>query len=142
MEARAALSMLDILTQQFREALEASGAQVTEDWSYYAHAHENLPHVPAQVTHQDRGNSRRVRTYFTFISPISADTEPTAIGQMPPIATLSGPIMFGSNVWHRGPAVGANARAILSLVACKTDQDVNHDSATPYPWPKKTAALP
>jgi hypothetical protein len=48
--------------------------------------------------------------------------------------------MFGGNVWHRGPAVGANSRAIISLVACKNDRDVNHDSATPYPWQRKTAA--
>ena len=50
--------------------------------------------------------------------------------------------MFGGKVWHRGPAVGANARAILSLVACKNDQDVNHDSATPYPWPTAAPLSP
>ena len=50
MEARDAFFMLDILMQQFCEAQEASGVQGTEDWSYYAYAHENLPHVPAQVT--------------------------------------------------------------------------------------------
>ena len=48
--------------------------------------------------------------------------------------------MSKHNVWRRGPAVGANARTILSLVACKNDQDVNHDSAKPYPWLKKIAA--
>ena len=48
--------------------------------------------------------------------------------------------MFGGNVWHRGPAVDASTRTILSLVACKNDQDVKHDSAKPYPWPKKIAA--
>ena len=92
MEARAALSMLDRLMQQFREALEASGAQGTDDWTYCAYAHENLPHVPAQVTHQDSGNSRRARTYFTFITPISADAEPTEFDQRPPFAIFPGPI--------------------------------------------------
>ena len=47
--------------------------------------------------------------------------------------------MFGGKVWHRGPAVGAKARTILSLVACRNDQDVNHDSARPYPWLEKIA---
>ena len=49
---RAALSMLDLLMQQFREGLEASGVQGAEDWSYYAYAHENLPSVLAQGTHK------------------------------------------------------------------------------------------
>ena len=77
MEARDALSMLDILMQQFREALEASGVQGTEDWSCYAYAHENLPHVPAQGKHQDHVQNRSARKYFTFIISISADAEQT-----------------------------------------------------------------
>ena len=61
-EARAALSMLDLLMQQFREGLEASGVRDVEDWLFYAYAHENLPSVPAQGTHQDHGRSRSART--------------------------------------------------------------------------------
>jgi hypothetical protein len=98
MEAREALSMLDILMQQFCEALEASGVQDAKYWSYYAYAHDNIPHVPAQGTHQDHGSSRSARTYFTLIIPISADAEPTEFGQSPPVATFPGPIMFGGKV--------------------------------------------
>jgi hypothetical protein len=139
-EARAALSMLDSLMQQFREGLEASGVQGAENWTYHAYAHENLPSVPAQGKHQDHGQSRSARTYFTLIIPISDGAELTEFGQNPPFATFLGPIMFGGKVWHRGPAVGANTRTILSLVACRNAQDVNHDSALPYPWPKKIVA--
>jgi hypothetical protein len=127
--------MLDTLMQQFRNALKANGARDVEQWSYYAYALHNLPHVPPQLPHQDYGKGRDRSAYFTDLIPVSVDAEPTEFGWTSPFLTFLGPVMFGGNVWHRGPGVGANARIVLSLVACKNGLDANHDSATPYPWP-------
>jgi hypothetical protein len=121
MEAREALTMQDILMQQFCDMLEAIGVRDAEAWSFYAYAHENIPQMPAQGTHQNHGKSRSARTYFTLIIPISTNAEPTEFAQTPPFATFPGPIMFGGKLWHRCPAVGAEASTILSLVACKTN---------------------
>jgi hypothetical protein len=83
--------MLDILMQQVCEALEASGVRDAKDWSYYAYAHDNIPHVPAQGTHQDHGSSRSASTNFTLIIPISADAEPTEFGQTLPLRLFQDP---------------------------------------------------
>jgi hypothetical protein len=132
--------MLDILVLQFRNALYASGARDIK--KYYAYAHHNLPPVPPQVTHQDCSKGRAHGSYFTDLIPISVDAEPTEFGRVPPFLTFQAPVMFGGNVWHRGPGVGANARVIISLVACKNDLNVNRDSAIPYPWPCSPVVSP